>query len=192
VQCPQRHQVDWAAKEVCQFIGKLVDFPPEPASGPQRVEDIDIAVRTLGTPGTGTKDPQFGDPVPVADFSQAGLIDFDTRDDQHKDRLSEACAQGLHDWQHVPVNGSITRTVRRTLLGEIGRIACSLACASLRNVVGLEWRLMSGRSRLGGLPEQVVDILDGCRDRGLGGNTFSQDEKGRDGVVVDTYPVRWL
>ena len=95
MQCTQRHQVDWAAEDLCQLIRELVDFPPEPASGPECVEDVDIAVRPLDATGAGAEDPQLGNPVPLAGFSQAGPADLDARDDQHNDTLSEACAQNL-------------------------------------------------------------------------------------------------
>ena len=62
------------AEQFGQFVGELLDFPPEPLPRPQRVEDVNVTVRRCLTADAGTEDLEFGDPVLVTDGSQAGLV----------------------------------------------------------------------------------------------------------------------
>jgi hypothetical protein len=62
------------AEQLGQLVGKLLDFRPQPPTGPQRVEDVNVTVRRCLTADAGTEDLEFGDPVLVTDGSQAGLV----------------------------------------------------------------------------------------------------------------------
>ena len=62
------------AEQLGQFVGELLDFPPQPLPGPQGVEDVNVAVWCCLAAGAGAEDFEFGDPVLVADGSQAGLV----------------------------------------------------------------------------------------------------------------------
>lgn len=68
-------------------VGEDVDL------GGQMQQRADLAGARLGQ-GTGAEDPQLGDRLPVEDFGQAVLVDFDTRHDQHKGKAT----RGMRSW----------------------------------------------------------------------------------------------
>jgi hypothetical protein len=88
VQRAQGYQVNPVAEQAGQFVGELLDFPAQPPTGPQRVEDVDVAVWLRVTAGARAEHLQLGDPVPVADDSQALLIDVNAWNDHHDPRLT--------------------------------------------------------------------------------------------------------
>jgi hypothetical protein len=66
MQCAHGYQADPVAEEVGQFVGELLDLPAQPPTGPQRVEDAEIAVRfgvTTGATWRRGRDTWSGSPA---------------------------------------------------------------------------------------------------------------------------------
>src|SRR5512135_1598382 len=60
------HQVDGAAEDLRQLVREVVDLPPEPGAGPQRVKQVEVARRRGIATSHRAEDGQGGDAVPVA------------------------------------------------------------------------------------------------------------------------------
>jgi len=88
MQAAHRDQVNLAAKQLAQLVGKLLDLPAQSAPRLQRIENVDVAVRPRRAPGAGAEDPQLGYPIPVGDGSKALLVNLDTIDSPHDHRVT--------------------------------------------------------------------------------------------------------
>jgi len=88
VQGDASHQIHRSPEDLRQFVGEIVDFPSEPCSGTELIEQVDVAVLTRCTAGDGSEDGQSRNPVPVAHGSEPVAIDV-------------ACGVGGHGW-HPP------------------------------------------------------------------------------------------
>ena len=66
------------AEQFAELVSELLDLPAQPAPRKERVENVDIAIRTGGAAGLRAEDLELGNPIPVADAGQASLVHLNT------------------------------------------------------------------------------------------------------------------